>query len=1055
MARFFIDRPVFAIVIAIVIIILGLVAIPNLPVAAFPEVAPPVVQITASYLGGNAIDLEKTVAQPIEEQLAGLDGMLYFLSSSANNGSITISVTFQLGTNPDTATVQTQNKVNIALPRLPPEVQRQGVVVKKVSTAFLMVVSLVSPDNRYDSLFLNNYAQINLLNQLGSLPGVGDSRLSSAQVYSMRVWVDPDKMAKLGLTATDISNAINAQNRENPAGALGQAPAPPGTAFQYSVSAPGRLIDPAQFGDIILRAQPDASLLRIRDVGKVELGAVTYAGFSRLSGRPSANVMVFLSPGANAVATGNQVKAFMERAKQNFPAGIEYRTPYDATMFVRAAISDVLLTLLFAIGLVILVVFIFLQNWRATLIPLLTVPVAIMGTFALFPLLGFSINITSMFGLVLAIGIVVDDAIVVVEAVQRNIDEGYAPHEATMRAMDQVSAPVIAIAFILASVFIPVAFLGGISGVIYRQFALTIAASVLLSAFSALSLSPALSAMLLKPHNVSRSLLTRPFSYFNRAFHWATNGYLAGVGMLIRRSAVALLALGAFWAAGAWLFKTLPTGFIPDEDQGAIFLSVRLPDGASQQRTDEAVRKIEQRLTGLKGVESWFIFGGLDFATGTSSSNVATLIVDLWPWDQRKARDLQFDAMLARIQGAAAQVPEAFTFAFGLPPILGLSTTGGFQFMLEDRAGGELPALSQVADSLVDTLHKHPEIGNVISTFRPGVPSYSIDVDLDKMQTLGVPVEDAYNTLQTFLGGLYVNDFNRFSHTWQVLIQADPQFRNNPSDINRFYVRSTEGNMIPLGTLASIEPSSGPEVVFRYNRFRAVQILGAPAPGISTGQALDVMEKVASQALPTGYGYEWTGTSYQQKIAQGHEGVIFGFAAVLVFLCLAALYESWSIPFAVLLSLPLGLFGALLAVYLRKYPYDIYTQIGIVTLIGLAAKNAILIVEFAKDSHQREGMSIRDAALHAARLRLRPILMTSFAFILGVVPLLLATGASAASRRSLGTAVFGGMNAATLLAVFFVPVQYFVIETIAERRRRGRSRPSEPTERPTPELASR
>jgi len=1054
MARFFINRPVFAIVIAIVIVILGLVAIPNLPVAAFPEVAPPVVQITASYLGGNAIDLEKTVAQPIEEQLSGLDGMLYFLSTSANNGSVTISVTFQLGTNPDTATVQTQNKVNVALPRLPPEVQRQGVVVKKVSTAFLMVVSLISPDNRYDSLFLNNYAQINLLNQIGSLPGVGDSRLSSAQVYSMRIWVDPDKMAKLGLTATDISNAINAQNRQNPAGALGQTPAPPGTDFQYAVTAPGRLIDPQQFSDIVIRAQPDASLLRIRDVGKVELGALTYSGFSRLSGQPSSNVIVFLSPGANAVATGNQVKAFMESIKQNLPPGVEYRTPYDATMFVQAAISDVVLTLLMAVGLVILVVFLFLQNWRATLIPLLTVPVAIVGTFALFPLLGFSINITSMFGLVLAIGIVVDDAIVVVEAVQRNIDEGLSPRQATARAMEQVSSPVIAIAFILAAVFIPVAFLGGISGQIYRQFALTIATSVLLSAFSALSLSPALSAMLLKPHMHSRGPLRRFFVYFNRAFHWATNRYLGGVRMMIRRSAIALLALGAFWAAGAWLFKILPTGFIPDEDQGAVFLSVRLPDGASQERTDAAVRKIEERIGHLKGVTSWFVFGGLDFATGTASSNVATLVLDLLPWDQRRARDMQFDAILGSVQRAASQVPEAFSFAFGLPPILGLSNTGGFQFMLEDRAGGELPQLSQVADSIADAAHQHPEIGNIISTFRPGVPSYSIDMDLDKLQTLGVPVGDAYNALQTFLGGLYVNDFNRFGHTWQVLIQAEPEFRNGPSDIDRFYVRSNNGDMVPLGTLAHVQPSTGPEVVFHYNRFRAIQMLGSPGPNVSTGQALDTMEKIASQALPSGYGYEWTGTSYQQKIAQGHEGVIFGFAAVLVFLCLAALYESWSIPFAVLLSLPLGLFGALLAVYLRHYPYDIYTQIGIVTLIGLAAKNAILIVEFAKDSHDRDHLPIRDAALHAAQLRLRPILMTSFAFILGVVPLLIANGASSASRRSLGTAVFGGMNAATLLAIFFVPVQYFVIETIAERRR-PKARPPSEQESPTAELAQR
>jgi hydrophobe/amphiphile efflux-1 (HAE1) family protein len=1043
MARFFIDRPVFAMVIAIVIILLGVVAIPNLPIATYPEVVPPVVQITANYLGGNAIDLEKTVAQPIEEQLSGLDGMLFFLSSSSNAGSITISVTFQLGTNPDTATVQTQNRVNLALPRLPPEVQRQGVTVKKVSTAFLAVVSLYSPDSRYDSVFLTNYAQINLINQLGSLPGIGDTRLASQQVYSMRVWVDPDKMAKLGLTATDVSNAINAQNRQNPAGSIGQQPAPPGTDFQYAVSAPGRLLDPNEFADIVVRAQPDTSLVRIRDIGKVELGAQTYTGFNRLNGSPSGSVILFLSPGANAVAAQQQVKAYMENAKKTFPPGIDYALPYDSTMFVRAAISDVALTLLSAIGLVILVVFIFLQNWRATLIPLLTVPVAVIGALALFPLLGFSINMTSMFGLVLAIGIVVDDAIVVVEAVQRNIDEGLPPREATIRAMEQVSAPVIAIAFILAAVFIPVAFLGGVTGQIYKQFALTIAASVLISAFSALSLSPALSAMLLKPHKTTRGPLAFGFRYFNFGFHWATHQYLKGVGMMIRRCALALVALAIFWLAGAGLFKILPTGFLPDEDQGAIFVSIRLPDGASMQRTEAAVTKIENQIRQIKGVASWFVIGGTDFATQTQGSNVATIIIALKPWDQRKTPDLQLGAILAKAQTGFAKVPEAFTFAFGLPPILGLSITGGFQFMLEDRAGGELPQLSQVADGLIDEVHKHPEIGNIISTFRATVPSYSVNMDIDKLQTLGVPVSDAYNALQTFLGGLYINDFNRFSHTWQVLVQAEPEFRANPSNIDRFYVRSGTGDMVPLGTVVSVQPTSGPDVVYRYNRFRAIQILGGPARGVSSGRAVDVMEKVASQTLPPGYGYEWTGTTYQEKLSQGHEGIIFGFASVLVFLCLAALYESWSIPLAVLLSLPLGLFGALLAVYLRNYPYDIYTQIGIVTLIGLAAKNAILIVEFAKDSHDKEGMSARDAALHAARLRLRPILMTSFAFILGVVPLFVATGAGAASRRSLGTAVFGGMLAATLLAVFFVPVQYYVIESIVERRQKRRRTPTE------------
>ena len=1044
MARFFIDRPVFAMVIAIVIVILGAVAIPGLPIATYPEVVPPVVQITANFLGGNAQDLEKTVAQPIEEQLVGLDGMLYYLSNSANNGALTISVTFKLGTNPDTAAVQTQNRVNVALPRLPPEVQRQGVIVKKVSSAFLMAVSLVATDNRYDSLFLANYGQINLVNQLGSLPGVGDSRLGGGTLlYSMRVWVNPDKMAKLGLTATDISNAIQAQNRQNPAGAIGQPPSPAGTEFQYAVNAPGRLADARQFDDIILRAQPDASLLRIRDVGHTDLGAQTYAGFSRLNGRPSGNVIIFLSPGANAVATAASVRAYLEQAKKGFPAGIDYAIPYDSTIFVHAAINDVVVTLLIAVGLVLLVVFNFLQSWRATLIPLLTVPVAVVGTFALFPILGFSINITSMFGLVLAIGIVVDDSIVVVEAVQRNIDEGMAPREATQRALDDVSAPVVAIAFILAAVFIPVAFMGGISGQIYKQFALTIATSVLLSAFNALSLSPALSAILLRPKSKTRGLLAPVFDLFNRNFDFTTKHYLSSVRFLSRRTVLALCGLAIFAGAALFIFKKLPAGFLPDEDQGAFFVSIRLPDGASKDRTDAATRKIEAVIAQLPGVSRQFTLGGLDIATQSANSNVATIIATLKPWDERKSSDEKLEAILARAQAGFYGVPEAFTFAFGLPPILGLSTTGGFQFMMEDRAGGDITAMARAADGLVDAARRHPDLANVISTFRPSVPAYNVNMDLAKLQTLNVPVTDAYNALQTFLGGLYVNDFNLFGHTWQVLVEAEPEFRSRPSGIDRFYVRSNDGNMAPLGTFVTVTPSTGPDVVYRYNRFRAVQILGGPAPGHSSGDAVKTMEELAA-GLPSGYGYEWTGTTYQQKLAQGNEGAIFGFAAVLVFLFLAALYESWSIPLAVLFALPLGMFGALAGVYLRSYPYDIYTQIGIVTLIGLTAKNAILIVEYAKASHAR-GMSVRDAALEAARLRLRPILMTSFAFILGVTPLVIASGASSGARRSLGTAVFSGMLSGTLLAVFIVPTLYVVIQTLAERRRPAAS-PSPATE---------
>jgi hydrophobe/amphiphile efflux-1 (HAE1) family protein len=1034
MAKFFIDRPVFAMVIAIVILIMGSVAIPNLPVATYPEVVPPVVQIIANYRGGNSQDLEKTVAQPIEQQLVGLDGMLYYFSRSSNDGALTIDVTFELGTNIDLATVKTQNKVSLAYPSLPAEVQREGVTVKKVSSAFLMAIGIGATDDRYDSLFLNNYATINLLDKAGSIPGVGDSRLASKQDYGMRVWINPDKMAKLGLTATDISTAIAAQNRQNPAGALGQPPVARGADFQYPVNATGRLTDPQEFGDIVVRAQSDGSLLRIRDIGRVELGAQDYKSFSRLSGKPGTILIVYLSPGANAVETAARVRTFMEEASRNFPAGIAYTIPYDATKFVRAAIEDVLFTLLAAVLLVIVVVFLFLQNWRATLIPLLTVPVSIVGAFALFPLLGFSINMTTMFGLVLAIGIVVDDAIVVVEAVQLNIDRGMNPRDATIQAMHEVSGPVVAIAFILGAVFIPVAFLGGISGQIYRQFALTIAASVLLSAFSALSLSPALSALILRPKQEARGRLARFFAGFNRAFDWTTQRYLSGVKGLIRKSVFALAGLAAFFLATGGLFKTLPSGFLPDEDQGVIFAAVRLPDGASLERTERVVtEQVEKIALSLPGVEACTVFGGLDLTTATSNSNVATVIITLTPWEERKSKNLQFASILAQANQRFSQVQEAIVFGFGLPPILGLGTSGGFEFMLEDRAGGDIGQLAQAATDLIDAARQRPELTNVVTGFRNSVPQYKVDLDNDKAETLGIPITDVYNSLQTFLGGLYVNDFNRFGRTWKVMMQAEPGYRDRPEDINRFYVRSAGGDMAPLGTLVSVNRMSGPEVVYRYNRFRTAKIIGQAAPGYSSGQAAAAMEQVAERNLPTGYGFEWTGTVFQQRLSEGKEGIIFGFAAVLVFLFLAALYESWAIPFAVVLAVPLGLFGALLAVYLRSYDYDIYTQIGIVTLIGLSAKNAILIVEYAK-LRRDEGMSIYDAAIEAAHLRLRPILMTSFAFILGVVPLLIATGAGASSRRALGTAVFGGMNAATMLAIFIVPVLYYTVQRFAERR---------------------
>jgi multidrug efflux pump len=652
-----------------------------------------------------------------------------------------------------------------------------------------------------------------------------------------------------------------------------------------------------------------------------------------------------------------------------------------------------------------------------------------------------------MFGLVLAIGIVVDDAIVVVESVQRHIDDGQSPRDATIQAMSEVSAPVIAIAFILAAVFIPVAFLGGISGQIYKQFALTIAVSVLISAFSALSLSPALCTLILRPKKESRSLLTRAFGVFNTAFTWTTNRYLSSVGFLIRRSFIALLALACFWLFAGGLFRKLPAGFLPDEDQGAFFTGMRLPDGASNERTDAAAKKIEKVVADLPGVANSFVLGGLDIATATSGSNVATIIATLKPWDERNTPQTQLDSILGRASAGFATVPEAFTFAFGLPPILGLSTTGGFQFMLEDRAGTDVQTLSQVADTLVAAANKRPELAGVLSTFRANVPAYSVQLDNAKLETLGVPITDAYQTMQTFVGGLYANDFNVFGHTWQVIIQAEPEFRAKPGDIDRFYVRSKTGDMVPLGTVASVKATTGPDVVYRYNRFRSVSILGGPAPGYSSGEAVNAMEQVAAATLPQGFSYEWTGTIFQQKLSQGSDLSVFAFAAVLVFLFLAALYESWSIPFAVVLVVPIGIFGALLAVDIRSYPYDIYTQIGIVTLIGLSAKNAILIVEFARERVEH-GLTIREAAMEAANLRLRPILMTSFAFILGVLPLVIASGASSGARRALGTAVFGGMLASTMLAIFIVPVLFVVIESIARRNKKA------PREEPVAEIVA-
>src|ERR1700730_18540855 len=856
MAKFFIDRPVFAIVIAIVIVILGLVAIPNLPIATYPEVVPPVVQITANLRGGNAQDIERTVAQPIEQQLVALDGMLYFFSRSSNDGVLTVDVTFDLGTNVDTAVVQTQNRVNLALPSLPAEVQREGVTVKKVSTAILLGMAFTSSDDRHDSVFLNNFVTINLLDRIASLPGVGEARLASRQDYGMRVWVNPSKMATLGLTATDLTAAIQAQNRQNPSGSIGQPPIASGTDLQYPVNTAGRLAEPQQFGDIVLRAQPDGSLLRIRDLARVELGAQDYKTFSRFNQKPASVVIVYLTPGANAVETGDRVRRFLDDARSRFPAGLDYRIGFDATRFVRTSIADVVVTLFEAIALVVLVVFVFLQNWRATLIPLLAVPVSIVGTFALFPLLGFSIHMTTMFGLVLAIGIVVDDAIVVVEAVQHKIDLGMSPRDATVQAMDEVSGPVVAIALILAPVFIPVAFLGGISGQIYRQFALTIAASVLLSALNALTLSPALSALILKPKQHSGGWISRAFGGFNRAFAWTTNGYLSGVKTLVRRGAFALVGLAAWYLLAVALFRRVPTGFIRDENKGGFFVVVRLPARASIEPTAHLVGAVEAILRPNPGVEAVTTLGGLDRLTNTINSNVSTVIALLKPWDERDARHLDQQTILRAVQPKFAQLQSAIVFGFGLPPILGLGASGGFELMLQDRTDGELTRLSDVTQAFVQAARERPEIASINTGLRTSVPQFRVDLDTDKAETLGVPVTDVYSALQTFLGGLYVNDFNRFGRTWRVLMQADPEYRDRPNDINRFYVRTSSGDMVPLSTLVTVDRMTGPEVIYRYNRFRAAKIIGQNAAGFSSGEAASAIAQVARETLPPGFGFE-------------------------------------------------------------------------------------------------------------------------------------------------------------------------------------------------------
>lgn len=1032
MSAFFIRRPIVAMVIAIVTVLLGVVSLLGLPIAQFPQILPPQINVTTTYTGADALTIEQSVATPIEQQMNGVDRMLYIQSTNANDGSMNQVVTFDVGTDIDIDNVLVNNRYSQAQPFLPLDVKNFGVTIKKSPAFPLIVVSLYSPDGRYDPTFLANYALININDALLRIRGVGDIRNLGASEYSMRVWLKPDVLTRLGMTVNDIQNAIRSQNIVNPAGQVGAEPAPPGQQTTYTVRAQGRLVTAEEFGAVIIRENPDGSSVRLSDVARIELGALTYQQYGTFNGKPAAIIANFQSPGTNALDVARGVRERMKELSAKFPPGIAYDISLDTTAPVTAGIREIVETLLEAVALVVLVVFLFLQSWRATLIPLLTVPVSLIGAFAVFPLLGFSVNTLSLFGLVLAIGLVVDDAIVVVEAVEHHIEAGLSPHDATVKAMSEVQGPVIAIALILAAVFIPVAFMSGVTGRLYQQFALTIAVSVLISAFNALTLSPALSAMLLKPREESKGFFGRLGDRFNRWFGAMTEGYVSVNRMLIRKIAIPLVLLAGVAACSGVLGSRIATGFIPEEDNGYAMIGVQLPDAASMQRTRAVFAKINDILGKTEGVRFYNGFAGFSFFTRTAASYVGGGFISLKPWDERKRADLQASAIIAKLNRAFAGIPEARVFALAPPSIPGISAAGGFSMMLQDRSGGDYGFLTQNVLKFVAEASKRPELSGVRPNFSPAVPQLFANVDKDKALKEGVPIADIYNALQTFLGGSYVNDFTRFGRQWRVFLQAESNARTSKEDIGKFYVRSNKGDMVPLSSFVRVSETAGPEYTVRFNLYRAVEIMGTQAPGYSSGQALEALEEVAQKTLPPEMGYAWNGLSYQEKVSSGGAAKVLGLSLVFVFLILAALYESWSLPFSVLLSTPVAVLGAFLGLLSRQFDNNVYAQIGLVMLVGLTAKNAILIVEFAKDQLEK-GKPLIDAALEGAKLRLRPILMTSLAFIFGCLPLWLATGAGAAARRILGTAVVSGMLAATALGIFFIPALFVAVEHLASR----------------------
>src|SRR2546426_5745259 len=1029
MSEFFVRRPIVAIVIAILMTLIGGVCILALPIAQYPQIAPPEIQVQTHHTGADALTIEQAVAAPIEQQMSGVDNMNYMYSINANSGEIRLIVNFDVTTDPNIDQVLTQLRVAQAQSQLPPDVNNYGITVKKSVTAPLMLVSLYSPNGTYDNIFLANYGYINLFDQLTRVPGIGNVQVFGAGQYAMRLWVKPDQLAKLGITVPDIISAVQKQNTVNPAGQIGGEPIPSGQKFTYSVRAQGRLQTPEEFGNIVIRANPDGSLLRVKDIARIDLGAQTYNLKGRLNGQPAAILACYQLPGSNAVKAAQGVRQVMAEAKQRFPTDMDYAVSLDQTLAVTEGMREIVKTLFEALALVVLVVFIFLQGWRATLIPVCAVPVSLIGTFVLFPLFGFSINTLSLFGLVLAIGLVVDDAIVVVEAVERHIEEGMAPREATLQAMREVSGPVIGIALVLSAVFIPTAFLPGITGRLYQQFALTIAISVILSAFNALSLSPALSSLLLRPRKKTRGPLGWFYDRFNRVFGTATHGYVNWSRLAIRK-AVLSFALLAVLAVGAGLFGSrLPSGFLPEEDQGYVFLALQLPDASSLERTDQAARKIEDILSKIPGVKYTTSVIGFSLLSLVQNTYSAFFFVTFKPWSERIKPEEQYTAIKANINKQLTGLTEGIAFAFPPPAIPGVGTSGGFQFILEDRTGKDVAFLAQNVKTFLDAARKRPELATLIPTFLPNVPQVFVKVDRDKVLKQGIDLGQVYQTLQTFMGGFFVNYFNRFGRTWQVYIEAEGEYRTDAKNVGQFFVRNANGQPVPLDAISTIDNSAGPEFTVRYNEYRAAQINGAAAPGYSSYQAMNALEETFRQTMPNEMGYDYLGLSFQEKRAQ--EGVsptlVFGMSLLFVFLILAALYESWSLPFSVLLGTPVAVFGAFATLWLRGMENNIYAQIGLIMLIGLAAKNAILIVEFAKDEYEK-GKPLIDAALEGARLRLRPILMTSFAFIFGCLALWFASGSGAVARRVLGSTVIGGMIAASAIAIFLILVTFYVIE---------------------------